>query len=576
MHHQLKQLFIESAEKSLTTIPEKLSDSFQLERTKKKSFGDFSCNIAMVNAKNESVRPINLAKSIINKLAPNELIEKLEIAGPGFINIFLKTSVYHKNLKTLFLNQDSYGHQKKEVPRKILVEFVSANPTGPLHVGHGRGAAFGSTLINILKASGDKVDSEYYVNDGGRQMDILAISIYLKYLIENQINICYPSNCYQAKYIEDMASIIKDEHLNKFVRQEEKIITICLDEEEDEKKLDSLIQNTKNILQQDYDIFFNLGLKTILDDIHDDLSEFGVNFDNWISEKKFLTNGSLEKTVGLLEKNGFTYNKDGALWFAAEKCGDDKDRVLIRDNGTPTYFTCDLAYHLDKLDRDYDHLINVWGADHHGYIQRVKSGIRSAGYDDSKLEVLLIQFVSLFKDSKKLQMSTRSGNYITLRDLRNEVGNDAARIFYISRSNDQHLDFDMTLAQKQSNENPVFYIQYAHARIVSIIDNQNLSINDILHVVKPELLDNEHEMNLIIGLSKFPEIIEHSSKHFAPQHVVAYLTEISSLFHTNYAANKVLVDDQDLQNARIMLYFAVKCTIKNGLKILGVEALEKM
>ena len=576
MHKKIKNIFIESAKKSLKSATKDLADSFQLERTKKRVFGDFSSNIAMVHAKSESLRPIDLAKEIIANIPKNDLIEKMEVAGPGFINIYLKPSIYHETLKNIVMYPLLFGHQKKDRPRKILVEFVSANPTGPLHVGHGRGAAFGSSLINILKAMGDDVHSEYYVNDSGRQMDILAISIYLKYLLLNGVALRYPPNCYQAQYIDEMALQINDTHKNQLASYANDIIKISMDDFEDEERIDALIKYTKDTLKLDYDIFLNLGLDTILKDIKNDLEEFGVTFDRWVSEKTFLDEKKIEGAIALLEKNGFTYIKDGATWFASEKCGDDKDRVLYRENGAPTYFACDLAYHLDKLDRNFDQIIDIWGADHHGYIHRVKSSIRAAGYDESKLKVLLIQFVSLFKDSKKLQMSTRSGNYITLRELRREVGNDAARLFYTSRSNDQHLDFDMTLAQKQSNENPVFYIQYAHARTSSIIQNQQIPIADILKNADPSLLNSDQEIALMVELSKFPEIIEHASYHYAPQYLIAYLSEISSLFHSNYAANKILIEDSDLRNARIMLCYAAKCVVKNGLTMLGVHAPESM
>jgi arginyl-tRNA synthetase len=576
LHKKIKNLFIESAKTSLKSVTKDLAESFQLERTKKRIFGDFSSNIAMVHAKAESLRPIELAKEIIVNIPNNDLIDKMEVAGPGFINIYLKSSIYHETLKNIVLHPLLFGHQKKDNPRKILVEFVSANPTGPLHVGHGRGAAFGSSLINILKAMGDDVYSEYYVNDGGRQMDILAISIYLKYLLLNDTELRYPSNCYQAQYIDEMALRINDIHKNQFASYADDIIKILIDDQEDEARLDALIKNAKATLKLDYKVFFNLGLDTMLKDIKNDLEEFGVTFDSWVSEKVFLNEKKVEGAIALLEKNGFTYIQDGATWFASERCGDDKDRVLYRENGAPTYFACDLAYHLDKLDRNFDEIIDIWGADHHGYIQRVKSSIRAAGYDDSKLKVLLIQFVSLFKDSKKLQMSTRSANYITLRELRREVGNDAARLFYTSRSNDQHLDFDMTLAQKQSNENPVFYIQYAHARTSSIIQNQQLPIASILKDADPSFLISDQEIALMVELAKFPEIIEHASHHYAPQYLIAYLSEIASLFHSNYAANKILIEDSSLRNSRIMLCYASKCVIKNGLTMLGVYAPESM
>jgi arginyl-tRNA synthetase len=571
--HQLNELFDEAI---LEIVKDpKIKLNYQIDRTKNISHGDFSCNAAMTLSKHLKMKPFDLAQKIMDALGSNKIILKTEIAGPGFINIFIKDEVYTDELKSILKQNADYGKIFRENPKKILIEYVSANPTGPLHVGHGRGAAYGSTMANILKASGEEVIQEYYVNDGGRQMDILALSVYLRYLQLNNESFNYPEKCYQAEYVEEIALNIHREKGFQFPPSD-KLIHLLDDNDSSEESLDNLINELKNLLNQDYDLFFNAGLDSILSDIKHDLGEFGVTFDIWASEKKFLSGNIYMDCIQKIKDSDFTYEKDGALWFSSMEFGDDKDRVLIRENGQPTYFASDLAYHIDKYERGFDQYINVWGADHHGYLKRMEAGLEASKKDPKLLKVIFIQFVSLFKKGEKVQMSTRSGNYITLRELRDEVGNDATRFFYVSRSSDQHLDFDMTLAVEHSNENPVFYVQYAHARLCSILRQADLSLEKLVSTSDLSLLTNDQEINLMKELSKFPEHIEMSSKTLSPQIITSYAKNISSLFHTNYAANKVIVDNEALMRARLSLCYATKFVINNVLDLIGVSAPEKM
>ena len=571
--HQLNEIF-DQAILEIVKDP-KIKLNYQIDRTKNISHGDFSCNAAMTLSKHLKMKPFEIAKKIIDAFGSNKIILKTEIAGPGFINIFIKDEVYANELKSILKLNSDYGKIVRDSPNKILIEYVSANPTGPLHVGHGRGAAFGSTMANILRASGEEVIQEYYVNDGGRQMDILALSVYLRYLQLNNESFAYPGKCYQAEYVEEIASNIQKDK-GFYFPPSDKLIRIINDNEGSEESLDDLINELKNLLNQNYDLFFNAGLDSILSDIKQDLSEFGVTFDIWASEKKYLSGNIYMDCIQKIKDSDFTYEKDGALWFSSMEFGDDKDRVLIRENGLPTYFASDLAYHIDKYERGFDQYINVWGADHHGYLKRIEAGLEASKKNSKLLKVIFIQFVSLFKKGEKVQMSTRSGNYITLRELREEVGNDAARFFYVSRSSDQHLDFDMTLAVEHSNDNPVFYVQYAHARLCSILRQANISLEKLMKNSDLSLLTNEQEINLIKELSKFPEHIEMSSKTLSPQIITSYAKNISSLFHTNYAANKVIVDNEELMRARLSLCYATKFVIKNVLDLIGVSAPEKM
>ena len=445
------------------------------------------------------------------------------------------------------------------------MEFVSANPTGPLHVGHGRGAAYGATVSNLLQAIGFKVDNEYYVNDAGRQMDILATSVYLRYIETDK----FPDNGYKGDYIFDIAKKISDvEKLDIFsgVYADEK------DGGDKEKHIDDLIANCKKALDSDYKKVFDLSINNILSGIRDDLTEFGVEYQQWFSEQSLVDSGLSQTTVKSLQESGNIYKKDGALWFKTTDFGDEKDRVVVRDNGVHTYFASDIAYHLEKFERGYDKIINIWGADHHGYIARVKASITALGHKANKLEILLVQFANLYRGGEKVAMSTRSGSFVTLEELRNEVGNDAARFFYILRKSEQHMDFDLDLAKSKTNENPVFYIQYAHARICSVIKQAS----DNTTGVDLSLLDNDNEALLIKELNRYKDVLHASAINYEPHILAYYLRELAGVFHSYYNSSEFLVEDIKLRNSRLMLITAVKQVIANGLNLLGVSAPESM
>jgi arginyl-tRNA synthetase len=557
--------------KSLENLNIEFSRDIIITHTKDKKFGDFASNIAMMLAKTEKTNPRDLAEKIIQNLPNSEIITKTEIAGAGFINFFVSQNASFEVINQILKQQQNFG--KSEIgknsngnPQKVLLEFVSANPTGPLHVGHGRGAAYGATLANLMRTTGFEVENEYYVNDAGRQMDILATSVYLRYVDTDK----FPSNGYKGDYILDIAKQIKD------IARLDIFENVCKDEKnaddggDKEKHIDDLIKNCKDLLKDDYYQIYNLAIDEILSDIKQDLSDFGVDYQHFFSEKS-LENGDLNsKTIAELEKSGDIYTESGAKWFKTTKYGDEKDRVVVRDNGLHTYFASDIAYHLEKYNRGYDKIINIWGADHHGYIARVKASISALGLNPDKLEILLVQFANLYKNGAKLPMSTRSGSFVTLKDLRNEVGNDATRFFYILRKSDQHLDFDMDLAVKKSNENPVFYIQYAHARICSVLKEQTLTNPDLT------LLTNKYEQDLVKQLSKYCGVIESASKQYEPHQLAYYLKDLASSFHSYYHNCEFLISDENLKNARLNLITAVKQVIFNGLEILGVSSPEKM
>ena len=449
----------------------------RLDHTKDKSHCDYATNIALMLSKQAKTSPLELAKIIVNQLEDASFIKKTEIAGPGFINFFLSDASSTSIVSEIIELGEMYGKSEIGKGQSILLEYVSANPTGPLHVGHGRGAAYGATVSNLLRNIGFKVDNEYYVNDAGRQMDILTVSIFLRYLSLCGEQIRFPDNGYQGQYINDIADSIVVESGESFKQSADIVFeNICKDGIEGgdkESHIDELIVRAKDLLGDNFQTIFQVGIESILGGIKDDLADFGVCFEKWFSEQSLIDSGLSESCITRLKDSGHIYKKDGALWFKTTNYGDEKDRVVVRDNGNHTYFASDIAYHLEKLERGYDKIINVWGADHHGYIPRVKASIGALGHKPDKLEILLVQFANLYRGGQKVQMSTRSGSFVTLEDLRKEVGNDAARFFYILRKSEQHMDFDLDLAKSKTNENPVFYIQYAHARICSVFRQAN-------------------------------------------------------------------------------------------------------
>ncbi len=586
----MKQAIIDVLTQALATcrsqghLPAEVQAEITLDRTRDSKHGDFASNIALVLAKPAKTNPRALAEKIIAALPPTDAIAKVEIAGPGFINFFLKADSVFAVVKTVLAQAEQFGRSTKGAGQRIQVEFVSANPTGPLHVGHGRGAAYGSALASVLNAAGYNVYREYYVNDAGRQMDILAASVWLRYLELCGEEIVFPTNAYKGDYVWDIAATLHRGHANQCRQSWTDIVkTLPADEPQGGDKEDYIdaiiVQMKARLSAADYRKVFDLGLNVILDDIRDDLQRFSVIYDNWYSERSLTETGAVQRALDKLEENKHTYVKDGAVWFRSTDFGDEKDRVLVRDNGQTTYFASDVAYHLDKFERGFDKVVNIWGADHHGYITRVKGALQAMGIDPNRLTVLLVQFAILYQGGNKMQMSTRSGEFITLRELRKEVGSDATRFFYVMRKSEQHLDFDMDLAKSQSSDNPMYYIQYAHARVSSVLrkaEEKGWIYDQANGLANLDLLKEQHEQALLTSLARYPEVIESAAQYYEPHQVTEYLRELAQHFHTYNNAHKFLVDEVDLRNARLSLVLAVKQVVHNGLTILGVSAPESM
>ncbi len=558
-----------------------MPSKIRLDHTKDKSHGDYATNIALMLAKQAKTSPLELAKVIVNQLEDASFIKKTEIAGPGFINFFLSDASSTSIVSEIIELGEMFGKSEVGKGQSILLEYVSANPTGPLHVGHGRGAAYGATVSNLLRNIGFKVDNEYYVNDAGRQMDILTVSIFLRYLTLCGEQVRFPDNGYQGQYINDIADSIVVESGESFKQSVDIVFeNICKDGIEGgdkESHIDALIARAKDLLGDNFQTIFQVGIESILGGIKDDLADFGVRFEKWFSEQSLIDSGLSESCITRLKDSGHIYKKDGALWFKTTNYGDEKDRVVVRDNGNHTYFASDIAYHLEKLERGYDKIINVWGADHHGYIPRVKASIGALGHNSDKLEILLVQFANLYRGGQKVQMSTRSGSFVTLEDLRKEVGNDAARFFYILRKSEQHMDFDLDLAKSKTNENPVFYIQYAHARICSVFRQANeKGVKSNLAEANLSLLTEEVEKNILRELSRYKSVIESAAIQYEPHQLAYYLRDLATQFHSYYNACTFILEDQDLTQARLSLIHAAKQILRNGLSILGVGAPESM
>ena len=582
MKEQLQVLLIESLEalRSEGVISE-VPAQVRLDHTKDKTHGDYATNVALVLAKQAKCPPKALAEQITAKLGGSGLISKTEIAGPGFINFFLSEASNSAVVSDILSATADYGISTVGKGRRVLLEFVSANPTGPLHVGHGRGAAYGATIANLLRVVGFEVDNEYYVNDAGRQMDILTVSIYLRYLSIFGDELRFPDNGYQGDYIKDIAKDVASEYGERWRKNADELFDgICKDAAEGgdkEEHIDALISRSKRLLGEGYLAIFRIGIDSILGGIKDDLAEFGVEYQQWFSEQSLVDNGLAKSTTDTLQETGHIYEKDGALWFKTTDYGDEKDRVVVRDNGIHTYFASDIAYHLEKFERGYDKIINIWGADHHGYIARVKASIAALNHNPEKLEILLVQFANLYRGGKKVQMSTRSGSFVTLEELRNEIGNDAARFFYVLRKSEQHMDFDLDLAKSNSNENPVFYIQYAHARICSVLrqaGEKSAKVDSMRADLS--LLIEDSEKALLKELNRYKSVIESSALNYEPHQLAYYLKELATNFHSYYNACQFLVDDDSLTQARLALISATKQVFVNGLSLLGVSAPESM
>jgi arginyl-tRNA synthetase len=565
----------------LTAAAGELVAEDTIERTRDAAHGHFASNIAMRLAKPARQNPRDLATAIVGQLATTDQLDKVEIAGPGFINFTLSPAAFHAEIQTILDRGEDYGrHPPKSSPR-ILLEFVSANPTGPLHVGHGRHAAYGATVGNLLEAVGFPVHREYYVNDAGRQMDILGVSVWLRWLEARGTSIAFPAAGYRGDYIRDIAAAIDTDGLDA-ADAETVLQGVPPDAPDGDKEahIGALITRANELLgEAGFDRIRQQALESIRDDIEDDLAEFGVTYDCWFSEQSLTKSHRIDAALAVLEERGVLYTHDGATWFRASDFGDEKDRVVVRENGARTYFASDIAYHFDKRERGFDRLIDILGADHHGYVTRVKAGLEAMGYRAEDLEVPLIQFVALYRGGKKVQMSTRSGEFETLRQLRAEVGNDAARFFYVSRSNDQHLDFDLDIAKSQSNDNPVFYIQYAHARIASVfrqLAEKHYRWDGADRCANLAQLEEPQERALMTTLSRYPEVIDLAAGNLAPQHLVHYLRDLANDFHTYYNAHVFIVGDDRLRDARLSLCAATRQVIANGLAILGVSAPDSM
>ncbi len=560
----------------LSVAPDQADTPINLERPKQAGHGDFASNLALQLAKPLKRNPRDLANLLLAELPASSLVAKAEVAGAGFINFTLASDAKTAVVQRVLEQGEAFGRGQKSGV-KVQVEFVSANPTGPLHVGHGRGAAYGASLSDVLDFAGFDVTREYYINDAGRQMDILALSTWLRYLDLFGIVIAFPPNAYQGDYVKDMAAQIKEAHADRFAKVSAADVLQGAPSFEADKEghLDALIANAKNLLGSDYAWVHGFALTEQLGDGREDLEEFGVTFDKWFSERSLFDTGLVEKAVTELEARGHLYVQDGAKWFRSTAFGDEKDRVVQRENGLFTYFASDIAYHANKYERGFDRVIDIWGADHHGYIPRVKGALQALGLPPEKLDVALVQFAVLYRDGQKAAMSTRSGEFVTLRELRREVGNDACRFFYVLRKADQHLDFDLDLAKSQSNENPVYYIQYAHARLCSVLGQWNGVLAD-LSGADLARLDNERELALCARLTAFPEVVQNAAADYAPHQIAFYLKDLAGEFHSYYNAERMLVDDEGLKLARLALAAAVRQVIRNGLALLGVSAPDSM
>jgi arginyl-tRNA synthetase len=556
-----------------------------VERARDAQHGDFQSNVAMRLAKTARKNPRELAQAIVTALPKSPLVAGAEVAGAGFINFRLVKDAWFESLRSIAALGDEYGRSKVGAGRKVMLEFVSANPTGPMHVGHGRGAAYGATLGNLLEATGHEVYREYYINDAGRQIDILAVSVYLRYLELCGETVAFPSNGYRAEYVQPVAAALKARRGEVLRRAAADVVagappdaSAGTEGGDKDKHIDALIANVRKLLgATEFEFIVLFARDAMMADIRNDLEEFRVHFDNWYSERELARSGAIDTMLARLRESGHVFEKEGALWFKSTDYGDDEDRVVVRANGEKTYFAPDIAYHDDKLRRGHDLLIDVWGADHHGYVARVRGALMALGHDGASFEVCLMQLVRLMRNGELVPMGKREGNFVTLREVRNEVGNDACRFFYLMRSHDQGLDFDLELAKTRSNENPVYYIQYAHARVSSVmkqLGSRGLSYDAA--AANLALLTNAHEQAVITALSKYPEIVEHAALNRAPHALVHFLRDLANALHTYYNAEQFIVEDTGLRNARLLLVLAVQTVIRNGLGLLGVSAPETM
>jgi arginyl-tRNA synthetase len=514
-------------------------------------YGDMATPVAMSLSKVLKKPPRKIAEELVESLKVELIFEKIEIAGPGFINFYFAREYLHSQMKKLLQNKSGFLRENIGNGKRVQIEFVSANPTGPLHLGHGRGAATGEALANLLQAAGFIVDREYYINDAGRQVKLLGLSVFARYQQLLGIEYPFPADGYKGAYVEEIADRIMHENAKQYVQ----------------KTFDEV-----------GDVFIDYSYKKILSDIEGDLKDFGIIFNTWQSERELFQNGEVQKTIEDLRAKEFIYEKEGATWFRSTAFGDDKDRVMIKQDGEYTYFTSDIAYHRKKIEKKYDELINIWGADHHGYIPRIQAVIEALGYPKEKLKVVLVQIVSLLRGGKPVQMSKRAGEFVTLREVMDEVGADTTKFIFLTRRPDSHLDFDLDVAKAQSSENPVFYVQYANARINSIFaraGEKEISA-EMLHDADFSMLSTQEELKIIKKLLNYPMIFEGAATAHEPHRITFYLQELSGMFNPYYNKYRIVSDDRELTRARLALCEAVRITIKDGLQILGISIPEKM
>lgn len=579
----LKQALIALCDQQL--IPVEFGAALvHVESARDPQHGEFTTNLAMVLAQKMGKNPRELAQLVVARLPRSTFIAKVEIAGPGFINFTLTAEALEQVVPKILLAQNHYGWSTIGAGQRIHLEYVSANPTGPLHVGHGRSAAYAACVGNLLKAAGFQVHREYYVNDAGRQMRILGFSTWLRYLQTLGVAVSFPKNAYQGDYITDIAQLLRGQYDLQFKKNAELVAKAAAEkyspETDADRYIDAYIEGTIDLLGEgNFNIIQKFTLQEILADIKEDLTEFGVVYDHWFFETQLFEMNLVQAGIELLQKHGHVYKQEGATWFRATDFHDEKDRVLVRENGVPTYFASDVAYHLYKYREGYDKIIDVFGSDHHGYVARIRSFLQGLGEDPEKLSVLLVQFANLYRGKVKVSMSTRSGSFVTLRELRNEVGNDAARYFYIIRKPDQHLDFDLELAKAQSSDNPVYYIQYAHARICSVwrqlaTAGEDWSEKEGLGQLSS--LTSAIERQLLRQLENYPDLLQTAALRYEPHLLAYYLQELANGFHAYYNSEKFLVPDLNLRHARLSLVRAVQIVLAAGLDLLGIAAPEKM
>ena len=563
-------------------FPDFDSDSFVVERGRQPEHGDFASNAALKLNKSFQRKPRELAKLIIDNMPHHPFIDHIEIAGPGFINFFISDDYFFNNLQMIHQNGQSYGLSQRFAGCKAHVEFVSVNPTGPLHVGHGRNAVYGSALSRLLEAVGYQVHREYYVNDAGRQMAILTVSIWLRYLQNLGAELAFPEKAYQGDYVitiaEDLCQRYGDQFAQAWSSVDYQDVVKLGDADE---VIDELVVQAKRHLgMSHYNLIYREGLQAILNDIKEDLQALGVNFDEWFSEQSLVDNGFVEKGLEQLRSSGYVYQgDDGAVWFRSQDLGDDKDRVLVRSDGRSTYFASDVAYHLYKIERQYDLIVDVLGADHHGYIPRLCAAMQALGHGHQNFVTPIVQFASLYKDGEKVSMSTRSGSFVPLRQLREEVGSDATRYFYLMRKVEQPVDFDIDLAKSRSTDNPVYYVQYAHARIMSIFQQAKQAGYDELTqctVDQLAVLNDDVDHGLLRFLDCYPETVEQAALQYDPHHLTMYLYQLAQHFHRFYSVAPIVTDKQDLTQARLYLVQAIRQVLVNGLNLLAITAVESM